>query len=49
MDEQTRSGKRGKFGAIKYVYPTETMADLRSWFEVHIAERLPSCRILYWT
>jgi spore photoproduct lyase len=49
MDEQTRAGKRGKFGAIKYVYPTETMADLRSWFEVHIAERLPSCRILYWT
>ncbi|MDT7577247.1 MAG: spore photoproduct lyase [Pseudonocardiales bacterium] len=49
MDEQTRVSKRGKFGAVKYVYPTETMADLRFWFERHIAERLPSCRILYWT
>jgi spore photoproduct lyase len=49
MDEQTRVSKRGKFGAVKYVYPTETMADLRFWFERHIAESLPSCRILYWT
>jgi len=49
MDEEARAAKRGKFGAIKYVYPAETMADLRSWFETQIAERLPSCRILYWT
>ena len=49
MDEATRSRKHGKFGAVKYVYPAATMAELRSWFYREIAERLPSCRILYWT
>jgi spore photoproduct lyase len=49
MDEETRARKRGKFGAVKYVYAAETMADLRSWFEAQIAERLPACRVLYWT
>ncbi len=49
MDEEARTRKHGKFGAVKYVYPAGTMAELRSWFEARIAERLPSCRILYWT
>jgi spore photoproduct lyase len=49
MDEQTRSRKHGKFGAVKYVYPAGVMAELRSWFEAEIARRLPTCRILYWT
>lgn len=49
MDEEARTRKHGRFGAVKYVYPPETMSDLRSWFEARIAERLPSCRILYWT
>jgi DNA repair photolyase len=49
MDEAARSRKHGKFGAVKYVYPAATMAELRSWFYREIAERLPSCRILYWT
>ncbi len=49
MDEASRSRKHGKFGAVKYVYPAATMAGLRSWFHHQIAERLPSCRILYWT
>jgi spore photoproduct lyase len=49
MDEDARRRKPGKFGALKYVYPPETMAELRSWFQTRIAERLPSCRILYWT
>ena len=49
MDEDARRRKPGRFGALKYVYPPETMAELRSWFETRIAERLPSCRILYWT
>jgi spore photoproduct lyase len=49
MDEEARDRKHGKFGAVKYVYPRTTMTDLRSWFEREIAERLPACRILYWT
>jgi len=49
MDEASRSRKHGKFGAVKYVYPAGTMAELRGWFEAEIARRLPSCRILYWT
>jgi spore photoproduct lyase len=49
MDEESRSRKHGKFGSVKYVYPPETMAELRSWFEAGIAERLPDCRVLYWT
>ncbi|MFI1995596.1 spore photoproduct lyase family protein [Actinoplanes sp. NPDC020271] len=49
MDEESRSRKHGKFGAIKYVYPPATMAELRTWFHDEIAARLPACRILYWT
>ena len=49
MDEEARSRKHGKFGAVKYVYPAPLMADLRAWFESEIAQRLPGCRILYWT
>ena len=49
MDEEARSRKHGKFGAVKYVYPRDTMAELREWFEERIARDLPSCRILYWT
>ena len=49
MDEESRTRKHGKFGAVKYVYPTGTMAELRTWFETEIARQLPACRILYWT
>jgi spore photoproduct lyase len=49
MDESLRTTKRGKFGAVKHVYPKETMAELRGWFEAAIADRLPSARLLYWT
>jgi spore photoproduct lyase len=49
MDEAARSRKHGKFGAVKYVYPRDTMAELREWFTAEIADRLPACRILYWT
>ncbi|MEU4623557.1 spore photoproduct lyase family protein [Actinoplanes sp. NPDC023801] len=49
MDEEIRSRKHGKFGAVKYVYPAAVMADLRSFFETEIARQLPACRILYWT
>ena len=49
MDEEQRTSKRGKFGALKYVYPKPLMAELRQWFEATLAERLPACRVLYWT
>ena len=49
MDEASRRRKMGKFGSVKYVYPAATMTELRSWFHGEIAERLPDCRILYWT
>jgi spore photoproduct lyase len=49
MDESLRSRKHGKFGAVKYVYPRDTMAELRAFFETELPARLPDCRILYWT
>ena len=49
MDEARRTPKRGKFGAVKHVYPRETMSDLRGWFETAVTERLPQARLLYWT
>jgi len=49
MDEAARTTKRGKFGAVKHVYPRETMTELRSWFQGAIADRLPAARLLYWT
>ncbi|RLP87715.1 radical SAM protein [Micromonospora sp. CV4] len=49
MDEESRSRKHGKFGAVKYVYPRDTMGELRGWFVAELAARVPACRILYWT
>ncbi len=49
MDESARSRKFGKFGGVKYVYPRDTMAEMRGWFEHALAERLPQARMLYWT
>ncbi len=49
MDEDQRSQKRSKFGGVKYVYPRDTMADLRQWFDAELARRLPEARVLYWT
>ncbi|MGY1707767.1 SPL family radical SAM protein [Geodermatophilus sp. SYSU D00697] len=49
MDESRRTAKRGKFGSVKHVYPRETMAELRGWFEAEVADRLPGARLLYWT
>ncbi|TFV59362.1 radical SAM protein [Mycobacterium sp. PS03-16] len=49
MDEAVRTRKFGKFGSAKYVYPKETMAELRGWFEAELAETLPAARLLYWT
>ncbi len=49
MDERRRTTKRGKFGAVKHVYPKDTMGELRGWFGTAVAERLPHGRLLYWT
>ncbi|KAB1129512.1 radical SAM protein [Micromonospora sp. AMSO12t] len=49
MDESARSRRYGRFGAVKYVYPRDTMAELRTWFDRELAARLPACRVLYWT
>jgi len=49
MDEDLRRQKRGKFGALKHVYPTPVMHELRSWFETALAQQLPAARFLYWT
>nr|WP_197519239.1 hypothetical protein [Mycobacterium gordonae] len=49
MDESARTRKFGKFGSAKYVYPKETMAELRSWFEAELTAALPAARTLYWT
>jgi len=49
MDEELRATKRGKFGAVKHVYPKDVMAELRGWFTHAIADRLPEARLLYWT
>lgn len=49
MDESARTRKFGKYGSAKYVYPKETMAELRCWFENELATTLPDARTLYWT
>jgi len=49
MEESTRAQKRNKFGGVKHVYPKDVMSELRGWFESTLADRLPQCRVLYWT
>ena len=49
MDEDARRQKRGKYGAVKHVYPTPVMHELRDWFTTALAQRLPQGRVLYWT
>lgn len=49
MDEASRTQKRSKFGGVKYVYPRETMTEMRGWFSEHLAAALPTARLLYWT
>lgn len=49
MDEERRSQKRGRYGAVKFVYRPEQMSELRRWFATALAERLPAAKVLYWT
>ncbi|MDQ3610525.1 MAG: radical SAM protein, partial [Actinomycetota bacterium] len=38
MDESLRAEKRGKFGAVKHVYPRAVMTELREWFSRELRE-----------
>ncbi len=49
MDEDARTQKRSKFGGVKYVYPRQTMTEMRTWFTTELAARLPGAPLLYWT
>ncbi len=49
MDPGGRSEKRTKFGAVKWVYEADTMAELKAFFHEQFAAKLPEARILYWT
>ena len=49
MDEEQRSQKRSKFGGVKYVFPKETMTEMRGWFTDTLDELLPEAQLLYWT
>lgn len=49
MDEDLRSQKRSKFGGVKYVYPKQTMTEMRAWFTKELERRVPAGRLLYWT
>ena len=49
LNEGNRAEKRTKFGGFKYVYPKDSMTEMRSFFETTIATLLPTARILYWT
>lgn len=47
MEESNRRLVHGQFGYTKYVYPKETMEDVREFFEAEIHERLPGAVIQY--
>lgn len=49
MEEAARARKTTKFGGAKFVYPRETMAELRRALEEAVTRHLPQARLLYWT
>lgn len=49
MDEAARSRKLTKFGSVKWVFPKEAMAAMRTSIHASIARWLPQARTLYWT
>ena len=49
MDEALRTRKMTKFGSVKWVFPKEDMASMRTAMHRSFADHLPSARILYWT
>jgi spore photoproduct lyase len=49
LREEARTQKRNKFGGFKYVYPKDSMGEMKQFFERTIASVLPDARVLYWT
>jgi spore photoproduct lyase len=49
LDETQRTQKRNKFGGVKYVYPQETMNELKDFIQTKIELNFPQAQILYWT
>ena len=49
LREEARAEKRTKFGGFKYVYPKDSMSEMKQFFYEAIAVVLPAARILYWT
>ncbi len=47
MDDKVRRFKFGQFGYGKYVYPPETMDEIRRFLEAMVASYLPEARWLY--
>ena len=47
MDEEERQFKHGQFGYGKYVYPKETMADIKAFFAAKIANYFPNGKLVY--
>ncbi len=49
LQEENRTQKRTKFGSVKYVYPKDSMTEMRAFFQGTLAAVLPAARVLYWT
>jgi spore photoproduct lyase len=49
LDEANRAQKRNKFGGVKYVYPKDTMSELKDFIQSQITTHFPHAKILYWT
>ena len=49
LREESRAEKRTKFGGFKYVYPKDSMGEMKAWFYEAIGAVLPAAKILYWT
>ncbi len=49
MNEAERTRKMTKFGSVKWVFPKDQMAEMRTALECSLARHLPQARALYWT
>ncbi len=49
LREEARTEKRNKFGGFKYVYPKDSMGEMKQWFYAEIGRVLPAAKVLYWT
>ncbi len=49
LREEARTEKRNKFGGFKYVYPKDSMTEMKQWFYGAIGRVLPGAKVLYWT